>query len=46
MYGKYKVLKDEITNKQIEYMLANQGILTGELEPNPEAYMREYETII
>lgn len=45
MYAKYKLLKDEITNKQIEYMLANQGIISGDLEPNPEAYLREYHVI-
>ncbi len=35
LYTKYRKLKDEITNKQIEYLLANDGIMSGELEPNP-----------
>lgn len=46
IYAKYKLLKDEITNKQIEYILANEGILSGDLEPNPDAYLREYTTIV
>lgn len=29
IYVKYRKLKDEITNKQIEYMLANDGIMSG-----------------
>lgn len=46
MYRKCKTLENEVTNKQIEFMLINDDILSGELEPNEEAYRREYGLIM